>query len=277
MSPTKLAGPRSSASTAALHSFFALLGNRLNEARRERRWNVQHLAEEAGVSRELAYLALRGERVSLDAALRMIGALGLKLEWELVDPRKRAPMRIRQQDPVHSAMGEFEAAHFRPMGITISIDEPYQHYQFAGRADLVAWNADALAILHIENRTRFPDLQEAAGSYNAKRAYLGAALADRIGIGQWRSETHVMVAFWSAEVLHALRIRTESFRATCPDDPTAFEQWWSGVMPLGGKTSSLIVLDPLAVGRQRAFISLEDALGARPRHPGYAAAAARLG
>ncbi len=235
---------------------------------------MARLAGAAGVSRELAYLALRGEPVSLDATLRLVGSLGLKLEWNLVDPRRKAPRP--RQDVVHSAMGEFEAAHFRPFGYALAIDEPYQHYQFAGRADLVAWDADAQALLHIENRTRFPDLQEAAGAFNAKRAYLGAALAERLGITTWQSETHVIVALWSAEVLHSLRLRTESFRVLCPDSPTPFEQWWSGAPSPTGKASTLVVLDPLAIGRQRRFISLEGALVARPRHAGYADVAARL-
>src|SRR5688572_10459638 len=73
--------------------------------------------------------------------------------------------------PVHSAMTEFEAAHFRPFGVHLGTDEPYQHYQFAGRGDLVAWDDPGGSFLHIENRTRFPDIQEIAGSFNAKRAY----------------------------------------------------------------------------------------------------------
>jgi hypothetical protein len=36
-------------------------------------------------------------------------------------------------------MGEFEARHFRPIVDGVGLDEPYQHYQFAGRADFVAW------------------------------------------------------------------------------------------------------------------------------------------
>jgi hypothetical protein len=183
---------------------------------------------------------------------------------------------MRQLDPVHSAMGELEAAHLRARGFQMSVDEPYQHYQFAGRADLVAWSVDALALLHIENRTRFPDFQEAAGAYNAKRAYLGAALAERLGVGRWRSETHVVAALWSAEVLHMLRIRTESFRALCPNGPEAFTSWWNGVPARHGRTSALVVLDPLATGRQRAFISLDEGLSARPRHRGYADCASKL-
>ena len=276
MSPTRSTEGPAPAVRAALRSFYALFGARINDARRDRRWSVAELAQRAGLSRGLVYMALRGEQVSLEAGLRMAGALGLKLDWDLVDARRRAERQVRWQDPVHSAMGELEAANLRPFGYGLAIDEPYQHYQFAGRADLAAWDLDGLALLHIENRTRFPDLQETAGSYNAKRAYLGKALAERLGIRGWRSETHVIVALWSAEVLHSLRIRTETFRVLCPDGPKPFNEWWSGRPPPSGKTSALFVLDPLATGRQRRIISLDDALTARTRHRGYADVASGL-
>ncbi len=275
MSPRKLNGPTELAEAAA-RTFLALLGARINEARVARKWTVKRLAQEAGVSRGLVYSACRGERASTEAQIRLVTALGLKLEWDLVDPKRRSDRPTRQQDPVHSAMGELEAARLRALGYQLSLDEPYQHYQFAGRADLVAWSTSALALLHIENRTRFPDFQDAAGVYNAKRAYLADELAKRLGVRRWRSETHVMVVLWSAEVLHALRIRTESFRALCPDGTEAFSEWWSGTPPATGRTSTLVALDPFAGGRQRRFITLEAALTARPRHRGYADVASRL-
>jgi hypothetical protein len=78
-------------------------------------------------------------------------------------------------------MGEAEARALARPGRTIAIDEPYPHYQFAGRADVLAWEDRDL--LHIENRTQFPNLQDAAGSYNAKRQYLARSLAEGLDIG----------------------------------------------------------------------------------------------
>ena len=189
---------------------------------------------------------------------------------DLVESRSRPGPSARLADPVHSPMGELEAGHMRGLAVRVALDEPYQHFQFAGRADLVAWDISMRALLHIENRTRFPDIQEMAGAFNAKRAYLGRVLADRLGIRGWESETHVLVAVWSAEVLHSLRKRTESFRAICPDAPGSFVDWWAGMPPPTGKASTFVVLDPLAAGRQRLFVGLEEALTTRPRHRGYA-------
>jgi hypothetical protein len=227
------------------------------------------------VSVQVVYLIEAGRPTSAEAITRLATALSLRIEVQLVDPRRRErPQRLA--DPVHSAMGEVEARRLRELGRPVGVDEPYQHYQFAGRADLVSWDLDARALLHIENRTRFPDFGEMAGAFNAKRAYLGAALAERVGISRWASETHVIAALWSSEVLHAIRLRPESFRALCPDGSAAFAAWWSGQPLPRGMTSTLVVLDPLASGRQRTFVGLDEAPTVRPRHRGYADALSKL-
>ena len=248
-------------------------GLQVRDARLDRHLSVRELARRADISAGMVYRVEAGKVASTQTANRIAGALGRRAELQLVDPRRRGERPNLAADPVHSAMGELEAAHLRRLGYQVGIDEPYQHYQFAGRADVVAWDGAARALLHIENRTRFPDHQETAGSFNSKRAYLGAAIAERAGIGSWRSETHVIAALWSAEVLHALRLRRESFRSICADPPIGFEQWWRGDPPGSGVTSTLIVLDPIASPRQRLFVGLDEAMGTRPRHPGYAAAA----
>jgi transcriptional regulator with XRE-family HTH domain len=249
----------------------------VHDARLARRWSVGELANRASVSRSVAYLAESGQPTSIEAITRLATALGLRLEAELVDPRQRRnAASSRLADPVHAAMGELEAAHLRQLGFKVGIDEPYQHYQFAGRADVVAWDAARAALLHIENKTRFPDLQELAGSYNAKRAYLAASIGARVGVRRWASQTHVITALWSAEVLHVLRIRRESFRSLCPDGTHAFARWWAGSPPAAGGTSALVVLDPVAAGRQRLFVGMDQAMTVHPRHRGYADAAMRL-
>ncbi len=276
MSPRSFAATLPTPVSAAVERFWATLGVRLRDARQARGWSVAELARRAGVSRSFAYRAEAGRPTSVMAVARLALALGLRLEPALIDPRRREVRADPGADVVHSAMGEGEARHLRGLGFTVGIDEPYQHYQFAGRADVVAWDLGRRALLYIENRTRFPNLQETAGSYNAKRAYLAAALGERLGVRRWASETHLIAGLWSSEVLHVLRLRTESFRALCPDGPDAFEGWWAGTPPRAGTSSALIVLDPVARGRQRRFIGLAPALTARPRFHGYADAAARL-
>ena len=277
MSPPRPLEPPSGTSATALARVEAAAGTIIHEQRTRRRWTLRRLADAAGLSVSAVHGAEAGRPTSLATYVRIGTALGLRPELTFTDRRRTSAPVLRRGDLVHSAMGDLEARHLARLGYPTGIDEPYQHFQFAGRADLIAWDLERRSLLHVENRTRFPDVQEAAGSWNAKRTYLPAILAQRLGIARgWRSVTHVMVALWSAEVLHVIRLRTATFRALCADPAQPFTDWWAGNPPAAGVSSSLVVLDPLAAGRQAAFADLDGALRARPRHRDYAEAAQRL-
>jgi transcriptional regulator with XRE-family HTH domain len=255
------------------------LGTAVRDERIRRRWTLSHLAELSGVGLTTVHDVESGRIGSLETYVRLADALRLRAAFELEDPRRREPPTRRSADPVHAAMGEAQAAHLRALCFAVGIDEPFQHYQFAGRADVVAWSAEHRALLHIENRTRFPNLQDSFGSFNAKRNYLGAELATRAGLTHWRSETHVIAALWSGEVLRALRSHRASFASVCPDPPGTFESWWRGEPPATGLCSILIVFDPEKGRRcdRRRWIGLGELASARARYLGYADAAALLG
>jgi transcriptional regulator with XRE-family HTH domain len=254
------------------------LGLAIRDQRLRRQWTARELARRSGLAPS-AILGIEGGRAgAVQTYARLAHTLGLDLEAEIVDRRHRLRRGARDEDPVHAAMGELEAAHLRSLGYSVSIDEPYQHYQFAGRADVLATQLEERALLHMENRTRFPNMNEAAGAYNAKRAYLAPEVASGLGLRDgFRSVTHVMVVLWSAEALHSLRLRSETFRSLCPDSIDPFDAWWSGGALPAGTRSTLVLFDPLATGRERRFAALPDALkGVRPRVRGYAQAATML-
>jgi transcriptional regulator with XRE-family HTH domain len=235
------------AAARAIARMAGSIGQALREERLRRRRTLRQLAAAAGVSASLIQRLEGGDRVSLETYVRVATALELRPELAALDARKRSSRASTAEDPVHAAMGEVEARRLRGHGSAVSIDEPYQHYQFAGRADVIAWELEKRALLHIENRTRFPNIQDALGSYNAKRAYLPAVLAGRLGIERtgWDTVTHAMVVLWSAEALHSIRLHVDTFRSICPDPPTDFEGWWMGKAPASGRvSSSLIVFDP---------------------------------
>jgi hypothetical protein len=239
---------------------------------------IRELAALAGVGASTLYAAESGQVAGLDTYVRLARALRLRLELTLADPRRRGPVPAPDVDPVHAAMGEMEAAHLRNLGFKTQLDEPYQHFQFAGRTDLIAWSTERSALLHVENRTRFPNLQEAFGSFSAKRAYAGREIAERVGLPRWRSETHVVVALWSAEVLHAVRLHQASFASLCPDGIEAFEAWWRGEPPATGRVSAMLLFDSIEGRRRdrRRWVALAEAATARPRYAGYADALAAL-
>jgi transcriptional regulator with XRE-family HTH domain len=255
-----------------------MLGQMVRDERRRRHLTVRDLASAAGLARGTVSDIEIGEVGSLDTYIRLAEALHLRAEFELLDPRRREPGTRRPKDPVHSAMGEAEAAHLRKLGVQVGLDEPYQHYQFAGRGDLVVWKADPPAMLHIENKTLFDDVQEAFGTFNAKREYLGAALAARVGVGRWRSETHVIAALWSTEVMRTLRSHRASFGSVCPDPAQEFEAWWRGDVPSAGRHRTLILFDPIEGVRcdRRRWAGLADLPGLRPRYRDYEDAVGEL-
>ncbi|MHB8958814.1 MAG: helix-turn-helix domain-containing protein [Candidatus Limnocylindrales bacterium] len=256
------------------------VGGSVREERKRRGWSMRDLAGRAGVAIGLVHDVEAGNAATLESYARLAVALARRPALALVDERARpAPDPRREaEDFVHAAMGELEARALAKPGRTIAIDEPYQHYQFAGRADVLAWEGRDL--LHIENRTRFPNLQDAVGSYNAKRQYLARSLAVQLNVGPrgWRSVTNVMACLWSAEVLHVLRLRSASFAALCPDPPDQLEAWLRGEEPTAGVTSSLVVLDPLVPfgSRKRSIAALVDVPRLESRYRGYAEAAEAL-
>lgn len=235
---------------------------------------TRELARRARISPASINAVEAGRQVSLDVYSRTMTALGLSIDL-LIGDRRRNRGRL-DADRVHATMGEFEARQLSQYDYRVAIDHPYQHHQFAGRADMLAWSASARALLHIENRTLFPNIQEVAGSFNAKCQYLAPVVAGQLEIPPFTSQCHAIIALWSAEVLHAIRLRRATFRALCPDPPTALLAWLDGQPPPTGTVRTLMLLDPFAQGRQRPLVGLETALaGVKPRVRGYAEAAAR--
>ena len=255
-------------------------GAQIHDARIRRRWTMRELAVRADVAVGTVHAVESGRQMSLETYARIGRAIGLRPELTFEADRARpVPAPGSTRDVVHAAMGECEAANLQRLGLRVAIDEPYQHFQFAGRADVLAWNLDERRLLHIENKTRLDDIQDVAGAYNAKRAYLARAVGDRLNVGPrgWRTATHVLAVLWSSEVLHTLRLRTATFGALCPDPPATFDAWWTGNEPAEGVTSSLVILDPAQeIGRGRRWIGLDRAASARPRYRGYADAASAL-
>jgi hypothetical protein len=247
------------------------LGSQLRDARVRRGWMLRDVARRARISDATVQRIEGGARGSIGVYARLAVALGLAPSFTLSSRAAAGGRGIassgrgiassgrviassgrviassgRSDDAVHAAMGDAEAAHLRGQGFQVLLDEPYQHYQFAGRADVIAVDRARRALLHIENRTRFPDIQAFAGSYNAKRAYLATDLARRLDIpGGFWSITHAVAALWSSEVLHVVRLREASFAAVCPQPADGFAAWWAAMEPVPGSSGTFILFDPL--------------------------------
>ena len=205
-------------------------------------------------------------------------ALGLRVDLTFEDPRAKSRVP-RSQDPVHAAVVELLAARYAGQSRIVAVDEPFQHYQFAGRADLAVVDPAGPDLLHHEVKTAIPNVGELAGAWNVKRQYLARVLAERhASRGGFRSITHVLTIAWTAECLRVVRLREATIRALGPDTTEAFAAWWEGGRPRApGTTSTVILLDPVDRPRASAWVGLEDARTIRPRHADYVALLEALG
>lgn len=238
---------------------------------------MRTLAERSAMSTATVQNVEAGEHASLTAYARLAAALGLELSVGVTDRRRPTTLRD-DSDVVHAVMGEVMATGLMARDLPVGMDEPWQHYHFAGRADVVSWEPQRRALLHVENKTQLPDVQDAIGRFRSTQRYLGQALWERLGLpDRPRSETHVMALLWSAENLRVMRRQPSTFRATWPDPRAAFDDWLLGEPPVTGMHTTLVLLDPFAEGRQRRMVGIDEALGdVRARVTGYADAAARL-
>ena len=131
---------------------------------------------------------------------------------------------------MHAAIVETLAARYAAQGRLVAADEPFQHFQFAGRADVTAVDPAGPDLLHHEVKTAIPNVGELAGAWNVKRQYLAASIAQRHGFrGGFRSVTHVAHDRLDRR-LPARPPPSRSHRsAACgPDAPDAFARWWEG-------------------------------------------------
>jgi len=296
MSPDTADQPASSMAVSEAERLTTLVGERLRERRRQLGWTIEAVALRAGVAVATVQKIETGARGSLEMYVRLAEAVGMSFGMMLatqateaseseVDDQMLSPSVpptgrkvATESDLVHATMGEVLLDMLASGGFECGVDEPWRNYQYSGRADVVAWDRPRRALLHSENRTAFPDVQDALGRFNGKRAYLAGSLWERLGMdGPPSTETHAIVALWSLEVLETLRAYPGTFRAACPNPPDAFLAWLAGTPPKPGVTSTLVLFDPFATGSQPRFASLREALdGAKPRIEGYAAAAALL-
>lgn len=271
MSPFRTVEPATPAVLARTTAIQAAAGDRIRAVRRRRRWSVDRLARAAGISRSLVYLVERGEGTTIATYARIGTVLGMRVDLLLDDDR--APTRSeRAVDPVHAAMVELLAARYAERGRWVGTDEPFQHFQFAGRADLAVIDPTGPDLLHHEVKTAIPNVGELAGAWNVKRQYLAGALAARYGYAAgFRTVTHVLTLAWTGECLRVLRLRAATICSLAPDDTIAFEAWWARTPPVRtGTIATAILLDPIARPRATPWIGLDGAPTCRPRHAAYA-------
>lgn len=242
------------------------LGTALRARRLARGWTLQAVAGAAGLSPAAVARLERGGTGGLATYLRLADVLGLRLTWEL----HALAHTLEAEDAVHAVMAEVQARRFGTGQRRVLIDEPYQHFRFAGRGDLVVVDRARSALHHSENKTRIVNVGELSGSFNAKCRWLAQDVAERHGLGRLKSESHTLVLLWSEEVLAVARTLGRTLQALGQHGARPFGAWWDG-RPLPGVHRGIVVFDPIDRGSgQPQWVGLDEALQARPRYQGYA-------
>lgn len=126
----------------------------ISDARAARRWTVRNLADRSGLAPSSLHASEHARPAGLQTYAAIASAWSLDIRLDLIDSRRRSS-NARAEDPVHAAMGELIAGRLSGHAFSVAIDEPDQHFQFGGRADVLAWDVERRALLHVENRSRF--------------------------------------------------------------------------------------------------------------------------
>lgn len=242
------------------------LGTTLRAGRLSHGWTLRAVADAAGLSPAAVARLEQGGPGGLATYLRLAEVLGLRLTWEL----HALTTTLEAEDAVHAVMAEVQARRFGTGSRLVLIDEPYQHFRFGGRGDLVVLDRARTALHHSENKTRIVNVGELSGSYSAKCRWLARDVVERHGVRRLTSESHTLVLLWSEEVLAVARTLGHTLRALGQHGTRSFGTWWDD-QPLPGVHRGIVVFDPIDRGSgQPQWVGLDEALEARPRYRGYA-------
>ena len=136
MSPRKSPDPLSDRMAQTARRLATEIGSEIHDERVRRHWTLRELGRRSGVTGAAVQRLEAGHPGNVETYARVSVALTRRPELHLVDDRRLAVQRA--EDPVHAWMGDVEAAHLQSHGLPVAIDEPFQHYQFAGRADVLS-------------------------------------------------------------------------------------------------------------------------------------------
>src|SRR5207245_339085 len=120
MSPRSVSKPATPQALAFASAIAVALGAQIRGERQRRLWRLDDLAEKSGVSPSAIHGIEAGGPGSILTYARLASALGLQPEFALTDARRRA-RPLRDEDPVHAAMGEIEARHLKQFGYEIGL------------------------------------------------------------------------------------------------------------------------------------------------------------
>jgi transcriptional regulator with XRE-family HTH domain len=147
--------------------------------RRRAGWRQVDLAAHAGTSREMVSRIERGRIEGL--TLRSLDTIAATLGGSLyIEVRWRGEQLDRLMDAAHAAVQEMAVGHLREVSWRVEVEVSFNWYGERGRVDAVAFHSDTRALLVVEVKVRFGDIQDTLGKLDVKTR-LGRQLARQLG------------------------------------------------------------------------------------------------
>jgi transcriptional regulator with XRE-family HTH domain len=199
-------------------------GSVVRAVRQRRGWRQRDLAARAGVSDSTVSRIERGHLDTLSIRTIRIVASALDVRVDL-QARWRAGDLDRLLNARHSALHDSVAAWFRDSmpGWELAPEVSFAIFAERGVIDIVAWHADARALLIIELKTEIADVNELVGTFDRKRR-LAPKIAEGLG---WEPLTVSGWVIVAASRTNRARIAAHSamLRAAFPSDGRAIRAW----------------------------------------------------
>ena len=232
------------------------LGAALRALRLRRSLRQVDVAVLAGSSDEQVSRVERGDLdgLSLGTLRQIAGVLDVRIE---VLPRSRGAELDRLVNARHAALAEHVVRQLRQAaGSSVRPELSFAIYGERGVIDLVAWHAEARALLVVELKTAIVDVGELLGTLDRKRRLAPRAVVSELGwqpasVGTWLAIGDSMTS------RRRLAEHRGTFAAALPDDARRLRRWLA--RPDGELRAVSFVTDRRQTGARSRFATLQRA------------------
>lgn len=239
------------------------MGAALRGMRTKRGWRQEDLAGRAKVSREMVGRIELGHAgsVALGTFRRVVGALDGRLDTVIRWHGGDLPRLLNAR---HAAMHEAMALRLRDLaGWVFEPEVSFSIYGERGVIDILGWHEECRAILVIELKTEFVDINETMGTLDRK-GRLAAVIARERGWDPATTSVWLVVADGRTN-RRALAAHANVLRAKYPADGRTIRAWLS--RPAGRILALSFMPNVAVVHTRRAIGAVRRVSAARTRQP----------
>jgi len=208
----------------------------------------------------------RADRLSLRAIDRIASALEIDIR---LDPWWRGGELDRLLDREHATVVNVVVKRLRSTGWQIRVEYGFNHFGERGSVDVLAWRANARAVLVVEVKTRIADIQAMLATFDRKARIVPSDLAEREG---WSDVVvgRLLVVIGRAANRDVVEDHAAIFDVAFPERAVEVRRW---LREPAGRLAAIWFVPPssVAAGKHARRAS------SRPRTGQAAAVRARIG